>query len=341
MSETINKYPKISVIVPVYNVEAYVGECIDSILKQTYENLEIILVDDGSTDSSGRICDEYAKKDSRVKVYHKENGGLSDARNYGIEKSSGDFLSFIDGDDWIDKDMYSKMIETSIKDNSDIVVCGITKDYVGRSVDSHSIDECISGYDALKRMFYGKNLNHSACDKIYKKRVFDNVRFPKGEIYEDLRTTYKSVINANTVSTIKNCFYHYRMREGSISKGKFKESRFEVLPALKSVMENEDIKRHTELIDILKNRELLLKSNLIWNIALYTSDDDYNKYKSFLKENYNELKSNRRLILKDDRFSKYMKIVSMAPDLIVPLIRNMMNVKSIKGKYSSTHEFYK
>ena len=235
---------------------------------------------------------------------------------------------------WGNKHTIRKKYEQKPKSNNKILTNEVC---MGLNAKAHmrNLNTLVAGGSGAGKTFFFAKPNIMQCNCSFV------VTDPKGEIYEDLRTTYKSFVNANAVSTIKDCFYHYRMREGSISKGKFKASRFEVLPALKSVMENEDIKKHTELIDILKNRELLLKSNLIWNIALYTSDDDYNKYKSFLKENYKELKLNRKVILRDDRFSKYMKIVSLAPNLIVPLIRKMMNVKAIKDKYSSTHEFYK
>ena len=112
----------VSIVVPVYNVEKYLKRCVDSIINQSYNNIEILLVDDGSTDSSGKICDDYLKKDSRIKVIHKQNGGLSDARNFGIDKSTGDYLSFIDSDDWIEKDMIMNLFNSIINEKSDISI---------------------------------------------------------------------------------------------------------------------------------------------------------------------------------------------------------------------------
>ena len=126
----MEKQPLISVIVPVYNVENYLPRCLDSIINQTYTNLEILLVDDGATDNSGKLCDEYAQKDNRIRVFHKENGGVSSARNMGLDNATGEYIAFVDSDDYIDKCMYEIMLNSSVQNNADIVVCG----YLSQSI---------------------------------------------------------------------------------------------------------------------------------------------------------------------------------------------------------------
>ena len=168
----------ISVIVPVYKVEKYLEKCIESVLKQTYTNLQIILVDDGSPDNCGKICDEYAKKDSRIEVIHKINGGLSDARNVGINRANGRYIGFVDSDDYIKEDMYEKLINLIKEYDADISICNLYdvidgKEYV-RNKDN-GIHE-YSRIDILKEILLDKNIQSYAWNKLYKKELFDEIK---------------------------------------------------------------------------------------------------------------------------------------------------------------------
>ena len=147
----------VSVIVPVYKVEFYLSECIESILKQTYQNLEIILVDDGSPDDCGSICDKYAQQDKRIKVFHKNNEGLSEARNYGIERATGDYLSFVDSDDWIEPDMFETLVSVVVVNDSDIVCCGYYREYNGYKETILKIDKIIGNIVDLQKMLIIEN----------------------------------------------------------------------------------------------------------------------------------------------------------------------------------------
>ena len=178
---------KISVIVPVYNVEAYLEMCVESILKQTYTNLEILLVNDGSTDNSGELCDQLAQRDQRIRVIHKENGGLSDARNRGIEEASSDLIGFIDSDDYIDEDMYETLYRQMLESNADLSMCGHYDVY-------HQIPEKqvatiqtweLSPQEAIKMVMEAKILSVTAVNKLYKKELFEHLRFEVGKIAED------------------------------------------------------------------------------------------------------------------------------------------------------------
>ena len=221
----------ISVIVPIYNVEKYLTKCIESIINQTYKNLEIILVDDGSPDKSPIICDEYAKKDNRIKVIHKKNGGLSDARNYGMSLATGEYISFIDSDDYIDEEMYEKMIFELINNDSDIVSCAINNVYSDR-IESSYIEERV--YDtelALKNLILGRNLNQTVWNKLYKKDVINGILFEKGKINEDDFWTYQVFANSKKIITLNKPLYNYIHRESSIMGQGYSEKNLNGLEA--------------------------------------------------------------------------------------------------------------
>ena len=219
----------VSVIVPVYNIESYVGKCIESIIAQTYENLEIILVDDGSTDNSGQICDNYAKMDSRIKVIHKVNGGLVSARKAGILEASGDYAAYVDGDDWIEKDMYECLL-SQIGD-ADVIVSGVARDY---EAETHSICEknkLRSGiYEGISLQkiyrsmiytgqFFERGISQTIWKALYKKELLlDNqMRVPNEiRVGEDAACIYPVLLNADKIVLTDKVFYHYVMRADSI-----------------------------------------------------------------------------------------------------------------------------
>lgn len=218
--------PLLSIIVPIYNVEQYLDRCIQSILNQTYQNLEIILVDDGATDCSGAIADSYAAKDKRIKVFHKENGGLSDARNYGLEHVTGDYILFIDSDDFIVNIMCERLITVASSNNADIVSCNY---YIYRGDDDISIHTMSVQDD--KRTFTGMDMLryyllktepfdlNVVWNKIFKLVLFNGVepvRFPKGRVQEDNFTIFRLFLNANSIVTVNEPLYYYVQRAGSI-----------------------------------------------------------------------------------------------------------------------------
>lgn len=218
--------PLLSIIVPIYNVEQYLDRCIQSILNQTYQNLEIILVDDGATDCSGAIADSYAAKDKRIKVFHKENGGLSDARNYGLEHVTGDYILFIDSDDFIVNIMCERLITVASSNNADIVSCNY---YIYRGDDDNSIHTMSVQDD--KRTFTGMDMLryyllktepfdlNVVWNKIFKLDLFNGVepvRFPKGRVQEDNFTIFRLFLNANSIVTVNEPLYYYVQRAGSI-----------------------------------------------------------------------------------------------------------------------------
>ena len=210
----------ISIIVPVYKIEPYISQCIESILSQTYKNIEIILVDDGSPDNCGKICDEYAAIDDRIKVIHKKNGGLSEARNYGLKEAQGVYVSFIDGDDYVDKSFYQMLYEAAEKENCDIAECYSVNFEDGNIPQGsyRSGQTCLSPLEWLTESNVGDFLPCVVWNKIYKKTLFDGIEFPVGRHYEDEATTYKVVYKSSKIVRIKSALYFYRQRSGSITQ---------------------------------------------------------------------------------------------------------------------------
>lgn len=214
---------KVSIVVPVYNVENYISRCINSLIKQSYKNLEIVLVDDGSTDSSGNICDEYKKIDSRIKVIHKKNGGLSDARNFGIDGCTGEYICFVDSDDWIEKEMIETLLNDIIDTDSDIAICGRYRAYdneekIVEKYKKYPNKNIFNNIDGLQYLMSFCGYDMSVCDKMFKKDLFSKIRFPYGLTCEDSFTTYKLFSLANKICYINKPFYNYFFRTNSITR---------------------------------------------------------------------------------------------------------------------------
>lgn len=226
----------ISVIVPIYNVEKYLRKCVDSLINQTYKNLEIILVDDGSPDNCPKICDEYAKQDSRIKVMHKENGGLSDARNAGMNIATGEYISFIDSDDWIKSEMIEDMYNRMIEDNSDLVSSGVLwVDEDGVEIRNATVSEnCVLNTEqAMKELINDGKLKQHVWNKLYKADLIKNIPFDKGKYHEDVFWSYKVIGEAERISIEKNSYYFYVQRSKSIMGEKYSAKRLDALDAMK------------------------------------------------------------------------------------------------------------
>lgn len=224
--------PKISVMVPVYKVEQYLNRCIDSILNQTFTDFELILVDDGSPDNCGKICDEYAQKDKRVVVIHKENGGLSDARNKGLDwafaNSDSEWITFIDSDDWVHEKYLELLYKTVIDTGVNIASCGFESTY-----ETSFGDEEIADYDVIvdaPDLLVGKGLKYNeynfsiAWARLYQKQLWSDIRFPYGKLHEDEFTTYKLIYKCSTVAVVKkNLYYYFRNLHGIMHAGNFSD----------------------------------------------------------------------------------------------------------------------
>ena len=208
----------ISLIIPVYKVEKYLEKCIQSVINQTYENLQIILVDDGSPDNCGKICDEYAKKDHRIEVIHKSNGGLSDARNKGLEIAKGEYIGFVDSDDYIEADMYEVLYNLLKQYNADVSICNFYTVSQGK-ISIKNADNGINEYnriEILKEILLDKNIQSYAWNKLYKKELFDEIKYPIGKKYEEIGTTFYLLEKCNKVVVTGKSEYYYINRQDSI-----------------------------------------------------------------------------------------------------------------------------
>lgn len=209
----------VSILVPVYNVEKYVGKCLDSLLAQTWPDIEIVLINDGSTDSSLAICEKYAKKHSCIHIYSYPNSGISKTRNRALSHAQGEFIMFVDSDDFIDPDMVKTMMETINRENLDLVQCGFRMDYRFFTLYRPGSGRgCWDRITALQMLAKGKKFNNYPWGKITRKSCFDNVTFPEDiPGFEDTYTIFKSFANAQRAGTIPNRFYHYVQRRGSLT----------------------------------------------------------------------------------------------------------------------------
>ncbi len=221
---------KISIIVPIYNVEKYLERCVDSLINQTYRDIEIVLVDDGSPDGCPAMCDEFAKADPRIKVVHKQNGGVSSARNAGVDNATGDLIAFVDPDDYVEYDFLEFLYSLMTQNDADISACGVLEVYPSGKTSMQWDDKTLTVFDrreAMERMCYNEGFYITLWDKLYKRELFEGVRFPDGKLFEDTGTTYKIVHNANKIVMCHEPKYYYVMAPNSITTSKFKMSKLD------------------------------------------------------------------------------------------------------------------
>ena len=227
----MEKKEKISVIVPVYNVEAYLDRCVYSILNQTYQNLEIILIDDGSTDTSPAKCDAYAAKDGRIKVLHKPNGGQSDARNAGLALAEGTYIGYVDSDDWIEPDMYASLYRACVDNHAQLAVCRYFEEYKDRTkAGGNGTVVPLTREELLKIYISGHEeyvIYNSVWSKLYQRELVEGMQFPKGRNSEDIMYTTRAFCRLNRAVYLDRCLYHYVLdRDGSIMNASRAERMF-------------------------------------------------------------------------------------------------------------------
>lgn len=210
----------VSIIVPVYNVEKYLNRCIESILRQTYEQLEIILVDDGSPDGCPDICDAWGERDKRIRVIHKKNGGLSDARNVGLANATGEYVAFVDSDDWIHEKYIESLYSAVVKYQVDIAACDVQKvhEEVQKEKELESFIDIYKTEDALHTLMNGTVFRAVVWNKLYRRRILDGERFEVGRYHEDEFFTYRIMGKARKMAFVNADLYYYFQREGSIMR---------------------------------------------------------------------------------------------------------------------------
>lgn len=250
----------ISIIVPVYKVEKYLRTCVDSLLSQTIQDIEIILIDDGSPDRSGAICDDYRKNDPRVKVIHTANHGLSAARNLGLQTARGQYIAFVDSDDWVEPDMYEHLLTLLEENNADISACAVSNEFHNKTVKrTEVVDAVYTGSNALDALISG-NICNAVWNKLFKRECWESITFPEGIIYEDIATLYKMYRNELVIASSSRHLYHYRIRSGSLT-------RIKSMPGLKDQW-NAVYNRYAYLSEHLSEEQMeSLRENMLLQLA--------------------------------------------------------------------------
>lgn len=318
----------ISVVVPVYNVEKFLPQCIDSLLAQTHPNMEIILVDDGSTDESGAICDGYAARCKNVRVIHKKNGGLSSARNAGIAAASGKYIGFVDSDDFVDNTMYDTMLKAAISHNAQVIACGrYITDEDGNITDeqfSLAAENFYCTKNALKEMLTSGDLDVSVCDKLFLLDIFADIQFPVGEINEDAAIIFQLIARSAQVVHIGKPMYYYRGRTGSITKSGYKPNKIQALNHAEAIC-SFVCDLYPDLTPFCKQYTVFLCCQLL-SLMLKFSDapnqypEHYRRYISIIRKDIRYLFNNKHV----DRMWK-LRGVMIYLNLYGPLYRILKN----------------
>ena len=319
----------ISIIVPVYNVEKYLEKCVISIISQTYKNIEIILVDDGATDNSGKICDELKEKDKRIQVIHKKNGGLSDARNAGLKIARGEYIGFVDSDDYIEKDMFETLYKLNKENNADISIVSFYELYGGKIIgvrDSKKL-EILDKIEAMKELLIDTKIQSYAWNKLFKKELFKDIIFPTNKNFEDIATTLLLFEKANKIVLLESPKYYYVRRDDSIIGVK-------------------NYKTYKDYLDVIHNKYLYLDGkyerldlynaynfiiNMIWVYTIIVTFDLDEVYKEFEKR-YSLFEKVVKKYENDiiDKLNNYNKAV-----MYMMLLNKDISKKAVKELYKS------
>ena len=303
LSKSINEAPLISVIIPVYNVEAYIEECLFSAIEQTYHNIEIIIVDDGSQDKTGSICDNFADKDSRIKVIHKKNGGVAESRNVGVNAARGDYILFVDGDDVADKQMIEFLYGLLIKSKADISICGIQ--YFDNKCPKKTLCNgkiyLMNNIEALKTMLYQQHFDTGPVAKLIKSGIVKKHPFPEGMVFEDLFTVYKYIDEAQKVAYAPEVYYYYRQNEISMMHKNFD---YEIFDELKAIEEMEDYinVKHPDIFPAFMARKFSSYCQVLGWMPIDKEEDAM--MLNYKEKIWNFIKAYRIEMMKDDKARK-------------------------------------
>ena len=284
----------ISVIIPVYNVEKYIKRCLESVINQTYKDIEIIIIDDGSTDNSGIICEEYSKRDKRIKVVHTENAGAARARNIGLDMAKGEYISFIDSDDWIMLNFLSTLLYLCKDNDADIAKCE-TIDVKDENFKINNNNTEIKIYNSKEIMnsIYSqpKLFNVAVMNKLYKRKIFENLRFKEGIINEDEDILCKVIYNAETIVITNQVLYCYFLSENSVTRSKFRVKNLDILDIFKDRME---FLKNNGYIEIYRQTEAqYLRIIGIFYYNIFKNDwKDKEKYLDDLLQRRNNINNN-------------------------------------------------
>jgi len=275
---------KISIIVPVYNTEKYLSKCLNSLIKQTYKDIEIIVVNDGSKDKSLEIAKKFAKQDNRIKVFNKENGGLSSARNFGIEKASGEYIGFVDSDDYIKENMFEILYNMIKEANAKIAICGwyLVEDNQIRTCNFKCKKLVLNDEQAIDMLLNHVSFDNFACNKLFHRALFKDVIFPVGELLEDLSTIYKLIHEAKVIVVDSNPLYYYVLHSNSITSNLYKQVNPDSFKAFEN-RKNSLLSLYPKLSNKIKSNYFTASRNY-FTISIHSSIRDKKFEKKMIKE---------------------------------------------------------
>jgi len=277
--------PLISIIIPAYNVERYLERCLQSVVEQEYTNWEVILIEDGSTDGTRNVCQQWAERESRIRLIEQENRGLSVARNRGMEKARGEFFFFLDSDDWIEKETLLNLINVQCDTMADVVCCGFEKVYEDGRKETFTSEKSFlaNAAEAVEEMMTQRNVCSVAWNKLYRRSLWDDVRFPEGKVHEDEFVTYRILYKASHVAYIGNPHYQYFQRKNGIMGRMSYDGEMQMLEALEE---------RTAWLEVQKERRLMAIS--LCHYLHYIKYLYRNNKKNISEENYKDLRKRYR-----------------------------------------------
>lgn len=311
--------PLISVILPVYNVEQYLPRCMESLFRQTWKNLELVLVDDGSREECAALCDEYGRRDARVAVYHKTNGGLSDARNYGIRKSRGEFITCVDTDDDVDEDYVEYLYKLIEHYGTKMSICQHRVVYPGGGVHSFGSngDELLSDRECIRRMLYHDIIDTSAWAKLYHISLFEDIHYPVGKLFEDMGTTYKLMLASREIAVGYEAKYDYHLRQDSICSSSFYPQKLDLLEMTDTMAEEVTV-RFPDLKRAALRRQVYARFSTLNQML----DADEPELKREMTE---YIRKQRRQVLRDKNAPKRDKFAILMLAFGLPIYKLMWN----------------
>ncbi|WP_051217003.1 glycosyltransferase family 2 protein [Butyrivibrio fibrisolvens] len=298
--------PLITVIVPVYNVEIYLNRCVNSIIEQNYKNLEVILVDDGSTDESGAICDEYSQRDPRITVIHKENGGLSSAKNAGLDIMTGEYVTFVDSDDYVSSDYVDYLYTMILKYKADMSICQLKRvfNYITALEIRKEQLECFDGVTAAKHYLYQRKFTASSHCKMYKAWLFDGIRYPVGYYYEDMAVICQLLLKTSTVIVSNQQKYYYLQRTDSIMSENFNNKKLHRKEIAQDILKN--VKdTYPDLINAAQSRCFLAA------VQTYREVPHKSEYKVISDQLWDDIKHYRKQVIADKESRPLHKIIAL------------------------------
>ena len=319
---------KVSIIVPIYNLEQYLKICLDSIAEQTYKNLEVLLIDDGSSDGSPQICDQYQEKDERFKAIHKINGGAADARNMALDICTGDYITFVDGDDYITKDFIEHLVFIMEDQGADISICG-WNNVEGEKVEPFCANtKEVKAYDtvsALEVLLYQEEFDSAMWPKLYKKELFEGIRFPKGNLYEDIAIIYQIFMRAQKVGYINYAGYFYLLRESGTTLKKFTKNKMDLIDVV-SEMENVILEKYPQLHKAIASRIVRASFHIYMQIP---ETEEFVKERDRIED---IIKKRRAMVLKDGRTKRGTKAALLLSMMGFSFFMKFRNLKKLGKK---------